>query len=181
MIDDPGYGSALDAGLPDAKRFLRIAESGEDAEVAALVVAATGVSETFLDRALVTRLFSETIAREARWQLLGRSPVQVITAVEDAAGDPLDVAAYAIDIDADGGGWVRFPGGGEGLATVRYQAGTGADWAAIAAPVRHAIIRLTAHLYTYRDALGIDGLPSAVTALLAPWRRLPLGATRVSR
>ena len=179
MIDDPGFGSALDGALPDAKGYLRIEGSGEDDAVMALTVAAAGVAEGFLDRALIVRSFRETVAPGCAWMALSRYPVRSIGAIADGEGDPLVIDGYAIDIDAEGCGWVRvYPPGSGGPVTVTYDAGMAADWTGIPGAVRQGIIRLAAHLYSHRDGEDDRGPPAAVAALLAPWRRLPFARPR---
>jgi uncharacterized phiE125 gp8 family phage protein len=95
----------------------------------------------------------------------------------DAGGGAavLAPADYAVDIDANGDGWVRSAAAGARMR-LTFEAGMAADWAGIPAPLRHGILRLAAHLYTFRsDAGAAAEPPAAVTALWRPYRRLRLG------
>ena len=87
----------------------------------------------------------------------------------------LPVAAYAIDIDASGDGWVRLTAP---VATARllvgYHAGLAADWPSLPEPLRQGIVRLVAHLFAHRDAPDDAGPPAAVAELWRPWRRMRL-------
>lgn len=165
-----------------AKGFLRVERSDEDGLIAALAEAAAELCEGFTGRALLARGFVETMPASRAWQRLGRSPVRAITLVEALPGDgpPLALpgAGYAIDIDANGDGWVRLTGPVEARRIrVGYEAGVAAAWAELPAALKHGILRLAAHFYTVRSAEGAraaDPLPAAVAALWRPYRRLRL-------
>lgn len=175
-------GEALDPGadaLGEAKAYLRMAGSDEDALAARLLRAAAEQCEQFTGKVLLARPFQETMAASAAWQRLRRSPVQAITAVEALRPDGLAAAlpaeGYAIDIDARGDGWVRVTAAGEATRVrVTYSAGLAAGWSAAPEALRHGIVRLAAHLYTHRDEEKGGAPPAAVTALWRPWRRLGL-------
>ena len=179
MIDDPGFGSALDGAVPEVKAYLRIEGGDEDPAVAALVAAAGGVAEGFRDRALIVRSFLETVAPGCAWMALSLHPVRSIDGIADSADVPLAVDSYAVDIDAEGCGWVRvYPPGSGGPVRVSYSAGMGADWSGLPGAVRQGVIRLAAHLYSHLDESDDRGPPAAVAALLAPWRRMPFARPR---
>jgi uncharacterized phiE125 gp8 family phage protein len=165
------------AALAEAKAYLRIAGSDEDALVARLLAAAAELCEQFTGQALLARGFVETLPATAVWRRLGRTPVGAVTSVEALAGDgtesALPVDAYAIDIDAGGDGWVRVPAPGTARRLrVDYEAGLAAGWAELPQALRHGAVRLAAHLYAHRDAARDFAPPAAVTALWRPWRRL---------
>jgi uncharacterized phiE125 gp8 family phage protein len=179
MIEDSGMAAALAAGLDDAKSYARIESGDDDDGVTALLVAAGGVAEGFLSQAIIIRGFEETIPAVSQWRRLARTPVRAITAVQglavEGAAFDLPVDAYAIDIDADGDGWVRVsdPGAATRIA-VTYQAGIAPGWAGLPDMIRQGIIRLVAHLHAHRDARDDGGPPIAVAALWRPWRRMRL-------
>jgi uncharacterized phiE125 gp8 family phage protein len=173
------------AALGEAKAYLRIFGSDEDALVARLLAAAAELCEQFTGQALLARGFVETLPAGAAlrhgsgqaWRRLGRTPVIAVTSVEalaaDGAASPLAVGAYAIDIDAGGDGWVRVPApGAASRLRVGYDAGLAAGWAELPQALRHGVVRLAAHLYAHRDAARDFAPPAAVTALWRPWRRL---------
>jgi len=110
---------------------------------------------------------SAGLAGGAGWQLLPVGPVGAITAVT-AVGTALPIADYAVDVDAQGLGWVRVPR----RASVIARAGMSADWAGLPAAVRHGAVMLAAHLF--EDRSGTAPVPAAVTALWRPFRRMTL-------
>jgi uncharacterized phiE125 gp8 family phage protein len=184
MIEDDGLVLPADA-LAEAKALLRAGDAGEDALIGAMLASAAALCERFTGQALIARGFRETLAggvAEARrshgWRRLSRTPVRSIGAVErlgvDGAAVALAPADFAIDIDANGDGWVRTARQG-GRLRVSFDAGTAADWAGVPAPLRQGILRLAAHLYTFRTDAGAQAEPpAAVAALWRPWRRLRL-------
>jgi uncharacterized phiE125 gp8 family phage protein len=165
-----------------AKGFLRVERSDEDGLIGSLAAAAAELCEGFTGQALLARGFVETIPASRAWQRLGRTPVRSITAVEALAAEgpaqPLASSAYAIDIDAQGDGWVRLTGPVEARRIrVGYEAGVAGAWGDLPAALRHGILRLAAHFYTVRVAEGprsADPVPAAVAALWRPYRRLRL-------
>jgi uncharacterized phiE125 gp8 family phage protein len=164
------------AATEAAKAYLRVEGNDEDGLIGSLVASAASLCEAFTGQALMRRGFSETAERSGCWQRLGRTPVAAVTAVEEARPDgsytPVPAASYAVDIDANGDGWVRVDSAVRRVR-VAYQAGLAADWDALPETLRQGIIRLAAHLYTQRtDAHAAP--PAAVTALWRPWRQMRL-------
>lgn len=160
------------AALAELKMFARIAGGEEDALAAALVASAAALCERFIGQALLAREFGEVIAAGG-WTRLARTPVAAVVAVADMGGAALPVADYAVDIDANGDGWVRLDGPAR-RARVRYRAGLAAAWGDAPEALRHGIVRLAAHLFAKRAADAPP--PAAVTALWRPWRRMRIGA-----
>ncbi len=170
---------ALAAPLAEIKALLRVETSGEDALIAGFARAATDLCERFTGRLLIARGVTEIVARSASWQRLAHMPVRAIEAVAaigaDGSATPLPPGDQAIDIDAAGHGWVRFPGGGGGRARVTYVAGMAGAPADLPEGLRQGVIRMAAHLYLRRDGEGAGEPPAAVSALWRPWRRLRIG------
>lgn len=165
--------------LGEVKAFLGLELDEHDALLAGLIRTATTMCERFTGRALLLRDARETVPASAEWRRLTLAPVAAITAVEampaEGAPAPLPVDAYAIDIDANGDGWVRITDPGEARrARVNYNVGMGAEWNAVPEPLRQGIVRLVAYLFTQRDAPDDPGPPAAVAALWRPWRRMRL-------
>ncbi len=130
-----------------AKGFLRVERADEDGLIGGLVEAAAELCEGFTGQALLARGFIETMPASRAWQRLARTPVRAIVSVEAVpAGGPAEAlpsTAYAIDIDANGDGWVRLTGPVEARRIrVGYQAGVAAGWADLPAALRHGILRL---------------------------------------
>jgi uncharacterized phiE125 gp8 family phage protein len=182
MIEDDGLVLPAEA-LAEAKALLRAGEAGEEAVLTAILASAADLCERFTGQVLIARGFRQTLDQEpARrregWRRLGRTPVRSIGIVEalapDGAASVLAADDYAVDIDANGDGWFR--SGAAVRLRVAFQAGTAAGWADVPAPLRQGILRLAAHLYTFRsDAGAASEPPAAVTALWRPYRRLRLG------
>ena len=165
-----------------AKGLLRVERSDEDGLIGSLAAAAAELCEAFTGRTLLTRGFVETVPASRAWRRLSRAPVRAITLVEalpgEGAAQAMPSAAYAIDIDANGDGWVRLAAAHEARRIrVGYEAGVAGAWADLPAALRHGIVRLAAYFYTSRVAEGgraADAPPAAVTALWRPYRRMRL-------
>jgi uncharacterized phiE125 gp8 family phage protein len=113
------------------------------------------------------------------WLRLGRNPVRSIEAAEaiapDGTASPLAADSYAIDIDANGDGWVRLEAGvAAARIRISYQAGLAAVWADLPQALRHGVTRLATHFYALRTGTPGDAPPASVTALWRPYRRLGL-------
>lgn len=167
------------ATIEEAKAYLRIDDAGDDALIARLISAATGLCEQFIGQVLVARTITETVPATGDWRRLRSTPVRSIGVVQalPVAGMPaaLPIDAYAIDIDAAGDGWVRISSAaGSARAMVTLDAGIAADMGSLPAPLSQGILRLVAHMYAHRDDADDEGPPAAVVALWAPWRRMRL-------
>jgi uncharacterized phiE125 gp8 family phage protein len=165
--------------IAEAKAHLRLEGDGEDALIGRLIGAATALCESFTGTQLIARPVRETIPVGADWRRLSLTPVMSIDAVAilgaDGTSVTLPVDAYAIDIDANGDGWVRVKHPGSARrAMVQYRAGQAESWATLPETLRQGITRLAAHFYSHRDAADDAGPPAAVAALWRPWRRMRL-------
>lgn len=183
MIDTDGPGvvtlGAVDRALAVAavKAVLRVARDDEDDLIAAFVESALGLAEQFLGLATVARTMRDRMPASAAWRRVGAGPVRAISGVESVDGVALAAGAFAIDIDADGDGWVRVTDAGGATRVVAvFEAGLAADWPGLPAPVRQGAVLLAAYLFEARD----DGTPppAAVTALWRPFRRIALREVR---
>lgn len=151
------------------KAQLRVSIGDEDALVATMAEAALGLAERFLGAVTIARALSVRLAPAAGWRALPTRPVRAIEAVRTADGITLPLAGYSVDIDADGGGWVR----AEGAVEVAFTAGLADGWDELPAPIRHGAVLLAAHLFEHRGG-GHAAPPAAVTALWRPFRRMAL-------
>ena len=168
------------AAVEEAKAYLRIVGTDEDPLVARVMRSAAELCEQFTGRVTIARSFTEVVLRSGAWTRLAATPVRTISAVEalDANGAalPLAAGAYAIDIDANGDGWVRVTDAGDARRLrVSFEAGLVSDWVELPETLRQGTVRLAAHLYAHRDPADGAGPPAAVTALWRPWRRMRLG------
>lgn len=159
--------------LAEAKAFLRIASSEEDALLAGLLRSAIATCEAFTGRLMIARDVTETVPAAPGWVRLSAAPVGAIGTVAAVDGEGEETAlapsGYAVDIDAAGEGWVRAAAGGSRIR-VGYRAGLAEDWNGVPEPLRQGVVRLAAHLYAEREG----DPPAAVTALWRPWRRMRL-------
>lgn len=171
-------GAALAAAAAEAKAYLRVAGAQEDALVERLVASGAALCEAFTGRWLIARAGVEVVGTGPGWRRLKAAPVRAILGVDavpvGGAAAPLAADDYAIDIDADGCGWVRVTSGAT-RAQVRFEAGLAESWAELPESLRHGVIRLAAHLYTQRSGEAGGAPPAAVTAMWRPWRRIELG------
>ncbi|MEA3061855.1 MAG: hypothetical protein QOJ94_1636 [Sphingomonadales bacterium] len=162
----------------EAKAWLRAVHGEDDGAIAALVQAAAELCERFTARVLLARGVRQTLRARPGWIRLGRNPVRSIGAAEtiepDGAGSLLAADAYAIDIDANGDGWIRIEAGVTGKIRVTYQAGLAAAWSDLPQALRHGVTRMAAHFYALRTGMPGDAPPASVTALWRPYRQLSL-------
>ena len=191
--------------LAELKQWLGIATIHEDAELARLLAVAVDVCADFTGLLPLTCAVEETIAPQADngldpcldgmpgtarpwrpwsgrpgWQQLTSRPVRALLSVAAVAADgsatTLTTHDYFCRIDAEGGCGIRIvnPGTAHRFA-VQASAGLASGWSTMPEGMRHGIIRLAAHQYRNREAIGAGPLPPAsVSALWLPWRRMRL-------
>jgi uncharacterized phiE125 gp8 family phage protein len=172
----------LPVSLAEIRSYLRMAEGEEEGLLASMARTAVDTCETFTGHAILERRFTQAVPCNGAWHRLDRAPVTAIETVAalgtDGGTTGLAVGDYEIDIDAAGEGWVRIAGSRVGArrALATYRAGLAAsdDPNGVPEALRHGIVRLAAHLYLRRDETETP-LPTAITALWRPWRRMRLG------
>jgi uncharacterized phiE125 gp8 family phage protein len=167
------------AALSELKQWLAITTSAEDAALVALLGAACEMCEAFTGTMPLEAACEELMPGSTEWQAIATRPVQAIAGIEAIPAEgsryPVPPDAYEIELEADGGGFVRLIAqGNAGRIAVRFAAGLAPDWSSLPAGLRHGIVRLAAHQYRERDGAGAAEPPAAVTALWRPWRRLRL-------
>ncbi|WP_243848360.1 head-tail connector protein [Sphingomonas insulae] len=164
------------AAAAAAGAYLRIAEA-PDAVLTQGAGTALALAEAFCGQRLIGRACEDVIGVGRDWQRLAQRPVSAIRGLTglQAPGAPfvLPVDAYAVDIDADGNGWVRVTTPGAAMrVAVSYTAGLAAAWDALPEPVAQGVTLLAAHLFEHRE--GSAAPPAAVAALWRPFRRMRL-------
>jgi uncharacterized phiE125 gp8 family phage protein len=166
--------------LAELKQWLGITTSQDDAPLTALLRAGLDTCEAFTGSMPIEATCEEVLPLGSDWQSLSTRPVQAITAVQaiPASGTRSDLPAdaYAIELDADGGGrvMVMTPGNAARLA-VRFTVGLATSWELLPEALRHGILRLAAHQHRERETSGAGPIPpAAVAALWRPWRRMRL-------
>lgn len=176
--------------VADAKAHLRIDASAEDVLLGSLLLTSRLHIEAALGLALINQTWMLVLDR---WPGDGIveipiAPLQAITAVRvrDTAGTPSVVAptSYLVDIASKPPRLVwnnaappvpgRFANGIE----IDLSVGFGANAASVPAPLKHAILMLTAHWYEHRDPVEIGSatarIPDAVHDLIQPFRKIRL-------
>ncbi|MEA3388982.1 head-tail connector protein [Sphingobium sp. CCH11-B1] len=177
MLTDGESGAAA-ASLAELKAYLRISGADEDGVLEGLLRGAGALCERFVGQWLIAREAQETVAASASWQRLTARPVLAVTQVaaidSDGLAQPLPVDGYAVDIDAQGDGWVRVTRAGEArLVAVTYQAGMAQALDGVPDALRQGIVRLAADHYLARGSESATP-PAVVSALWRPWRRMRL-------
>lgn len=178
MIEPSPIPSALlDGARTQAKAYLRLDSTEDDALIDQLVADAAALAEAFTAQRLLIRTGVEQVPAQSSWTRISTAPVRALVSVEaltgDGAAQAVPASAYQLDVTAEGDGWVRVMGPIAGpRLRLTLLAGLAANWAALPEPVRLGILRLTAHSYSHRDAAQDAGPPAAVAALLRPWRRM---------
>lgn len=171
----------------DAKAWLRVTSSAEDALIASLVAAAQGYldgRDGILGRALVTQTWAYTLPAFPSGSLVLPLPrVQSITSVEyfdaDGVEQTLSSAVYRLvanDDDAllevvDGETWPSAMARNDAV-TITFVTGYGAA-SAVPAPITTAAKLLLANWFEARAATTdkpMSELPMGVRALLMPYR-----------
>ena len=160
-----------------ARGYLRLAADVEAELLTRLAASAVLTAEAYCGRVFVARTHEAVLPVAPGWQRLPARPVVAIAGVmalpAGSAPVVLAVDRYAIDIDADGDGWVRvIDAGGAAQVAVSFTAGLAASFDAVPAPVAQGIVALAAHLFEARDGATLP--PAAVAALWRPFRRLRL-------
>ena len=173
----PAAVSAAAAG--DVAQFLRGDPAAEPALLARTAAAAIALAEGYCGSVLIARGGEEIVPADGGWHALAAVPVTAIDGVTLlTAGDAPAVDGYAVDIDAEGRGWVRIAAAAGGArAAVAYRAGIAVDWASVPPALAQGVVMLAAHLFENRDGGGDP--PAAVAALWRPYRRMRLGAAAV--
>lgn len=170
--------------LNEARAWLRLGATIDDAVVAGLVRAATNICEAFIGQWLVVRAGEEVLPLIAGAFQPGARPVVGVDSVTlllpDGGEAVLAGGEYRVAIGRDGTARVTIDDSrGAALVRVAYRAGIAEGANAIPEAIRQGIVRMTQHLHDARDGAGAAP-PAAIAALWQPWRRLTLGSGRWS-
>ena len=176
--------------VADAKAHMRIEGSDEDVLIASLLLTSRLHIEVALSLALITQSWTMTLDRwpTGRDVELPLTPLRSVdeVRVKNAAGVAIAVPAegYLVDLASRPARlvWnnivppvphVRAKG-----IEIDMTAGFGSTGDSVPAPLKHAILMLTAHWYEHRDPgeIGSDDarIPDAVSALINPFRTIRL-------
>lgn len=168
--------------LNEARSWLRLGATVDDAVVAGLVRAATNICEAFIGQWLVVRAGEEVLPLVAGVFQPSARPIVGVDGVTlllpDGSEAALSGSAYHTAIGRDGTARVTVddPGNAARVRVV-YRAGFAEGANGIPEAIRQGIVRMTQHLHDARDGAGAAP-PAAIAALWQPWRRLTLGGGR---
>lgn len=163
MAEDAFPAPVIAGAVAAARSLLRMQGTEEEAVLAGMAATALALAEAFAGARLIGRGFTDAVTADGVWRRLAAEPVTAITA-----------GPYAVDIDANGVGWVRAQGGG--TVAVSYQAGLAASWDALPPALAQGVALLVQHLHEHRE--GDQAPPAAIAALWRPWRRVRIGSAR---
>ena len=167
--------------LADARAFLKLDDTAEDALLQALITAARLHVEAVTARAMLHQ--SWRLVRDAwpatRTLALPVTPVSALSAVTvfDADDEPqaLDHDAFLLQA-----GQLLLPRDIAVAARpqlgieIDYVAGYGSDPAQVPADLKHACLVLLAYWFEHRDAVSVAGAPAGFDRLVAPYRQVML-------
>lgn len=164
------------------------AEDGlQDVVLESFLRAAMSAIEARTGKILLKRDFRLTLAswRDATGQAMPVAPVDAVTGVavldRDGVERVVDPALYRLERDSQRPRLVPVaallpvvPQGGS--VVIAFQAGMGADFDALPADMRQAVMLLAAHYYEYRDETGLSAgcMPFGVTSLIERYRTVRL-------
>ncbi len=175
-------------GLVEAKAYLRVDGTDEDALIGTLIASARVQVERSCGLALINQGWS--LFRDA-WPedgvvRLPLAPVQSVGAIKvhDATGGHAVVpsADYSLDATVRPArvvvtGERRTPERKLNGIEIAFVAGFGESAGDVPAPFRQALLLLVAHGFERRETVAADGaddVPMTVASLLAPWREMRL-------
>ena len=172
--------------VAEAKAHMRIDGTVEDVLIASLIV----TSRLHVDLALINQSWTLILDR---WPPgpevdIPLAPLQAVNAVKvkNSAGVPSTVSPtnYLVDLASKPPRIVwnnaarADPGVPAGGIEIEFAAGFGASAANVPAPLKHAVLMLTAHWYEHRDANEIGAsaarIPDAISDLIQPFRKIRL-------
>ncbi|HVZ05134.1 head-tail connector protein [Hyphomicrobium sp.] len=176
--------------VADAKAHMRIDGDAEDVLIGSLLLTSRLHIETALSLALITQSWTLMLdcwpdARQLDLPLAPLSSVREVR-VKDASGNATVVPEqnYLVDIASRPPRLVwnnctpPLPGAPANGIEIDLSAGFGDDADSVPAPLKHAILMLTAHWYEHRDPQEIGGegarIPDAIGDLINPFRTIRL-------
>jgi len=171
----------MPVSLNEARGWLRMGATIDDAVVAGLVRAATNICEAFIGQWLIERAAEETVPLSGGAATLSPRPVIAldgVTLLLPETAEILPAERYHLTVARDGTGRVAIvdPGQAERVR-ITCRAGIAADANGVPEAIRQGIVRMTQHLHDARDDDDVAP-PAMIAALWKPWRRLTLGGGR---
>jgi uncharacterized phiE125 gp8 family phage protein len=176
--------------VAEAKAHMRIDGTAEDVLIASLILTARLHLEAALDLAFITQSWTLVMDTWGRGPSIDipLSPLLSINAVRVKTGPStttlIPATSYVVDIASRPARLVwnatakpePYPPA-NGIE-IDFTAGFGASAAPVPAPLRHALLLLTAHWYEHRDPGEIGSnearVPAAISDLIQPFRKIRL-------
>ncbi len=168
-------------GLEEARQYLKVDTTDDDALICSLITVAEDTVEKLTGRKLLTTDFTYTLDIPPDPILIPYSPLQEITKIEtvalDGAISVVDPGIYVVDTSQDQMGriWLK-PGCSwpdhRKFASfiISGKAGYGTDASAVPAPLKTAILLTLAILYENRGQVESQTLIDSISALCWPYR-----------
>ncbi len=188
VLTTPPVGEPV--SMADAKAHLRITDSNEDVLIASLLLTSRLHIEAALSVGLITQTWMLVFDRWPTGDAieLPLAPLQAIGAVrvKDRFGlsQMVPATSYLVDLASKparivwNGGPRSDPSVIANGIEIDMVIGFGATGASVPAPLKHAILMLTAHWYEHRDPgeIGTDAarIPAAISDLIQPFRKIRL-------
>ena len=176
--------------LAEAKAHLRVDGTAEDVLIGSLILTSRLHVEASLSVALISQSWTLVLDKWPKGDTveIPLSPLQAVPGlrVRNASGVGVTVPAtsYLVDLASKPPRLVwnnavrPDPGQPANGIEIDLNAGFGASVASVPAPLKHAVLLLTAHWYEHRDPVeigsGAERIPDAVTDLIAPFRKIRL-------
>jgi uncharacterized phiE125 gp8 family phage protein len=176
--------------LDEAKTHLRVDGTADDVLIGSLLLTSRLHVETALSLAFIAQ--SWRLILDA-WPPGGKvdiplSPLQTVSEVrvKPASGSPIvvDASSYVVDAASRPARLVwnnsvpPIPGAPANGIEIDIGVGFGATATSVPAPLKHALLMLTAHWYEHRDPYEIGAetarIPNAVSDLIQPFRTIKL-------
>jgi uncharacterized phiE125 gp8 family phage protein len=171
----------MPVNLNEARSWLRMGATTDDAVVAQLVRAATNICEAFIGQWLIVRAAEEVVPLAGKPVVLCVRPVvgvDGVTLLSPQGETVLPDDRYGAVIGRDGTARITVHEPGEAARVrIAYRAGIAEDANGIPEAIRQGVIRMTQHLHDARDGEGAAP-PAVIAALWKPWRRVTLGSGR---
>jgi uncharacterized phiE125 gp8 family phage protein len=177
-----GYPGEAPVSLNEARSWLRLGATIDDAVVAQLLRAATSICEAYIGQWLIVRTATEILPlRDGAARMAARpvGAVETVTLLSPDGGEAmLGASDYRLVHEAGGAArlTIAVPGGADRVR-ISYRAGMAEGVNDIPEAIRQGIVRMTQHLHDARDGAG-ETPPAVIAALWQPWRRLGLGGGR---
>lgn len=155
--------------LADAKQFLRIEHTADDAVISRAISAARAEAEAFLRVLLVPQTFCYTVSCNAQLVPLPVGPAVSITSITSEDGEvTLESDSYRLTLDGYG---VIFNSPPSAMALrITFTAGLAPDAAAVPAVIKQGLLHHVAALVENRG--GLAPMPVQALRCYHPYRRV---------